>query len=94
MDRHPNILNAASNLLGISFVIIAGLKLTASNSRSFADELAWLSAILFISSIYLSYWAIHRARADIWQARWGERFFIAGVASLTLATLVLAFAMT
>jgi len=94
MDRHPNILNAASNLLGISFVIIAGLKLSNSNSRSFADELAWLSALLFIASIYLSYWAIRRARADIWQALWGERLFIAGIGALTLAIVVLAFAMT
>jgi hypothetical protein len=93
MDRHPNILNAASNLLGISFVIIAGLKLTNSNSRSFADELAWLSALLFIASVYLSYWSIRRARNDIWHARWGERLFIAGIGVLTLAILVLAFAM-
>ncbi|MDB5462710.1 MAG: hypothetical protein JWP23_1099 [Phenylobacterium sp.] len=40
MDRHPNIVNAASNLRGICFLIIAGLSLTNSNSRSFADEIA------------------------------------------------------
>jgi hypothetical protein len=40
---------------------------------------------MFIGSVYLSYWSIRRSRADIWQARWGERLFIAGVGALTLA---------
>jgi hypothetical protein len=93
MERHPNILNAATNLLGISFVIIAGLKLTNSNSRSFADELAWVSALLFILSIYLSYSTIRKARSDIWQGVWADRCFVAGVGVLTLSTLVMAFAM-
>ena len=31
IDRNPQILNATSNLLGICFVVIGGLKLTNSN---------------------------------------------------------------
>ena len=40
-DRHPQILNASTNLLGICFAIITGLKVTGSNPKSYADEIAW-----------------------------------------------------
>lgn len=93
MDRHPNILNAASNLLGISFLIIAGLSLTKSNSRSFADEIAWASAVCFLASIFLSYVAIRKQSDTAWQAIWADRIFMLGVATLTLATLVVGFAL-
>jgi len=93
MDRHPNILNAATNLLGICFVIIAGLKLTNSNSRSFADEVAWVAALLFILAVYLSYAAIRKAKPESWQGVWADRFFVVGVGALTLSTVILAFAM-
>ncbi len=44
MDRHSNIMNAASNLLGISFLLITGLSVTRSNGQSFGGEVAWVSA--------------------------------------------------
>jgi cytochrome bd-type quinol oxidase subunit 2 len=93
MERHPNILNAASNLLGISFLIIAGLSLTKSNSRSWADEIAWGSAICFLASIFLSYVAIRKQDETAWQAIWADWIFMLGVAALTAATLVVGFAM-
>jgi hypothetical protein len=93
MDRHPNILNAASNLLGISFIIIAGLSLTKSNGRSAADEIAWVSAICFLASIFLSYIAIRKHSETGWQAVWADWIFMGGVAALTLATLVVGFAL-
>ena len=58
MKRHPHVLNAASNLLGISFVLIGALRYTNSNSLSYADEAAWLSSLCFLVSIVSSYWAI------------------------------------
>ena len=41
MPKHPHILNAASNLLGIALVIITGLNVSKVAHRSFADEVAW-----------------------------------------------------
>lgn len=93
MDRHPNIINAASNLLGICFVIITGLSLTNSNSRSLADEVAWIAALCFLSSLGLSYIAIRKQAGDSWQAIWGDRIFIAGVLALTLSTLIVGVAL-
>ena len=45
MSKHPHILNAASNLLGIALIIITGLSVAMQSQRSLADEVAWLAAI-------------------------------------------------
>jgi hypothetical protein len=38
MHRYPHLLNASTNLLGFSFVIIGALKLTDSNAKSYSDD--------------------------------------------------------
>jgi hypothetical protein len=93
MDRHPNILNASCNLLGICFLIITGLSLTGSNSRSYADEAAWGSAVCFLLSIGLAYFAIRSERPTGWHAVWADRVFMCGVAALTTSTLIVGFAL-
>lgn len=90
MNRHPHILNAASNLLGICFVIITGLKLTGSNRLSWADEITWIASLQFLVSIVLSYLGVRNGGDAGWRAAWAERTFLGGVAGLTLAILVLA----
>jgi cytochrome bd-type quinol oxidase subunit 2 len=94
MDRHPNIINAASNLLGICFLIIAGLSLTKSNSRSIADEVSWVAAVCVLASLALSYIAIRKQDEDAWQGIWADRIFLLGVAALTVSTLVVGFALS
>ena len=64
MHRHPHVLNAASNLLGICFVLIGALKFTHSDATSFADETAWVSAAMFLASIVASYVAIRSNDAN------------------------------
>ena len=60
MHRHPHVLNACSQLLGVTFVVIGALKLTNSNARSYADEVAWGAAALFLVGVVSSYWAIRK----------------------------------
>jgi cytochrome bd-type quinol oxidase subunit 2 len=60
MHRHPHVLNASSQLLGVTFVVIGALKLTNSNARSYADEVAWSAAALFLVGVVSSYWAIRK----------------------------------
>lgn len=93
MERFPNILNAASNLLGICFLIITGLSLTGSNSRSYADETAWGSAVCFLIAIGLSYYGIRTARTGERLAAWADRVFMLGVAILTASILIVGFAL-
>lgn len=54
-NRPPHILNAASNLLGISFVLITGLKLSGAADNTLADDLSLASAVGFLLSCLLSF---------------------------------------
>ena len=89
MPKHTHILNAASNLLGIAFVIIAGLNVTRLTGKTFADEVAWAAAVLLSLSCLLSYLAIRAepngARVEAWAVS-----FMLGLAALFAAVLVLA----
>ena len=90
MSRQPHILNASTNLLGICFVIITGLKLTASNSLSWADEITWIASVFFLASILLSYLALRNDGQSRWREQWAERTFLFGVAGLTVGIFVMA----
>lgn len=85
MPRHPHILNAATNLLGICFLIVSGLKIANMNARSYADEIAWVAAMLLFVSTLAAYAAIRNNGARPWQAELADRAFIGGVLALMLA---------
>ncbi|HEY7992032.1 MAG TPA: hypothetical protein VID77_11650 [Stellaceae bacterium] len=88
MPRHPHILNASTNLVGICFIIIGSLKLTSRSDETWADEIAWLAlALLFISTL-VSYLAI-RSDGVKWQVAVADVAFIGGVVAL-MASLVAA----
>lgn len=89
MPKHSHILNAASNLLGIALIIVTALHVTGRNAHTWADEIAWLSAMCFTLSCVLSYFAI---RADsIRYELWADRIFLVGLFSLLSAVTTLAF---
>jgi hypothetical protein len=90
IDRNPQILNATSNLLGICFVVIGGLKLTHASDRTFADEAAWIAAFLFFAALLTSYLAIRnggRSRLQLVVADWG---LILGLFALMISVLIFA----
>ncbi|CAN5797510.1 hypothetical protein BH11PSE6_BH11PSE6_19600 [soil metagenome] len=89
MQKTTHILNAASNLLGITLLIIAGLHITNQAQKSVADEVAWLSAVCFSVSCGLSYLSIRSPETDRWED-WADRIFLTGIVSLVIAVLVLA----
>lgn len=90
MKRPSHILNAASNLLGIALVIIAGLNLSHVASTNFADEIAWVAAVCLATSCLLSYLAIrHDNQADRIE-KWADRVFLIGLATLVGSIVVLA----
>lgn len=90
MNRQTHILNASTNLLGICFVIITGLKLTGSNPKSWADEIAWIASVFFLVSIVLSYLALRKDARLARVEAWAERAFLGGVVSLMTSVLVMA----
>lgn len=90
MPKHPHILNAASNLLGIAFVIIAGLNVTRLTGRTLADEVAWAAAVLLALSCLLSYLAIRAEPNGERAESWADIAFMLGLVALFGAVLVLA----
>lgn len=90
MERPAQILNAASNLLGIALVIIAGLNVSHLARGGFADEVAWGAAMLLCASCVLSYCAIRAPGPSGGFARWADIVFLAGLATLFASIAVLA----
>jgi hypothetical protein len=91
-ERTSYILNAASNLLGISLIIIAGLNVTHTARSVFADEIAWAAALALGTSCLLSYVALRdEASPKRTAERWADRIFLIGLLALILSIIVLAF---
>jgi hypothetical protein len=85
-----HILNAASNLLGISIVMITGLKVTGHGGRTMADEVAWVAALSFALSCLLSYLDLRAPEDATSHEKWADRLFLIGLAALIGSALVLA----
>jgi hypothetical protein len=90
MHRPPHILNASTNLLGICFIIITGLRLASANARSYADEVAWVAALLLFTSTLTSYLAIRNEGARAWQTQVADKAFLGGVTALALSVVIAA----
>lgn len=90
MIKNAHILNAASNLLGIALVIIAGINIANRAEKTFADEIAWAAAVLLGLSCLLSYMAIRAAPEASRFEAWADRIFLCGLIALFVAVLVLA----
>jgi hypothetical protein len=89
-DFQGQILNAASTLLGIALIIIAGLNLTHTTRTTLADEVAWAAALLLALSCILSYLAVRAAPRPTRTGIWADRIFLLGLISLFAAIVVLA----
>jgi hypothetical protein len=90
MHRPPYILSASTNLLGICFIILTGLKLANANARSHADEIAWLAALLLFVAVLNAYLAIRNEGARNWQVRVADAAFLGGVTALAIAVIIAA----
>jgi hypothetical protein len=88
--RPPHILSASTNLLGICFVVITGLKLASANARSYADEVAWVAALLLFVAALSAYLSIRNDHARPWQTWLADVCFLGGLTALGVAVLVAA----
>lgn len=85
-----HILSSASNLLGISLLIIAGLHISNHAARTIADEVAWVGAVCFALSCTLSYASLRSATENPRAERWADTVFMGGLLALMVSVLILA----
>lgn len=91
-NKHPHILNASSNLLGLCFVVLTSLKVFRISQKTFIDELTTGAAILFMTSCLLSFLAIRgniklRGRYE----NLADYLFMAGLGLLFVTALLFSF---
>jgi len=89
MPRSHHILGAASNLLGISLLIIAGLHLSNRSAQTFTDEIGWGAAICFAASCFLSYLSLRSDEDKPKLERAADLVFVVGLGLLMLSVIVL-----
>ena len=89
MNRHPNILNASTNLLGVCFFILTGLRLTHSTAITYADEVAWAAALCLLGSTLLSYIVIRSDGPARLIERLAEIAFFVGIGLLFVSVALL-----
>jgi len=63
--KSSHILNASSNLLGFSMLIITSLKITKTSHNTYLDEFAGVACMLFACSSFLSFMAIRSKREKL-----------------------------
>lgn len=56
--KSSHILNASSNLLGFSMLIITSLKITKTSHNTYLDEFAGIACVLFACSCFFSFMSI------------------------------------
>ncbi len=83
--KQPHILNASSNLVGICFVLITGLKLTGASEGTLADEISLLAALAFVGSCVLSYVSMRTERNTVRYERAADYLFLSGLFALLIA---------
>jgi hypothetical protein len=83
--KQSHILNAASNMLGICFILITGLKLTKRDATTFADEISFVAALLLMGSCVFSYISIRRGRDRDLYETWADYLFLSGMGTLFIA---------
>lgn len=90
VPKTHHILASASNLLGISLLIIAGLHISNHAARTAADEVAWVGAVCFTLSCILSYASLRSPDESPRAERWADTVFMGGLLALVISVLVLA----
>lgn len=88
MGNGHHILNAASNLLGVALIIIAGLHISNTAGKTLADEVAWIAAVCFSASCLFSYMSIRSSGNGASSELAADRIFLGGLVCIFVAVAV------
>ena len=85
MKRNTYVLSSAATLLGVSLVIVTAVHISDMSAETWADELAFGAALLFLASCLISHRAI--ATGDDRFERIADKFFASAIITLLVAVL-------
>ena len=86
-----HILPTAANLLGLCFVILSFMKITKMGLETIIDELLASAIVIFLVACVFSYASIRSLQRSGSFEQIADSVFLAGLALLTVAALVIVF---
>ena len=89
--KSPHILNAASNLLGICFIVLTSLKLLDKSDKTVIDDITIVAIVLFMGSCIFSFLSIRNDNPGGWMERVADVFFLGGLLLLFVTTILFSF---
>ena len=91
-NTSPHILNTASNLFGICFIVLTSLKILKMQGETLVDEFTTGAMILFMMSCILSFLSIRSKRnSSLYYETLAEILFLIGLFCLFATTLFITF---
>ena len=91
--KSPHILNASSNLVGFSFILLTAIKVIGPQKTTLVDDIAAVEILLFCVSSLFSFMSMRTAseyKAYLYESI-ADYIFFAGLSILSLAAVLLAF---
>ncbi|MDX2027093.1 MAG: hypothetical protein SFW62_00480 [Alphaproteobacteria bacterium] len=89
--KQPHILSASTDLIGICFILITGMKLTNASVATIADEICFFAAVVLIGSCILSYISIRAEKNAERLEKIADYLFLTGLFSLFIAVTAIAY---
>ncbi|MEO3403327.1 hypothetical protein AAFN85_05470 [Mucilaginibacter sp. CAU 1740] len=91
-NKSPHILNAASNLLGLCFVVLTSLKFLNLSQRTYIDETVTIALVFFMASCILSFLSIrgNLKTGGRWETT-ADYLFLSGMIVLFITALLILF---
>ncbi|SDC20152.1 hypothetical protein [Niabella drilacis] len=92
-QKSPHILNAASNLTGICFILITSLRIFGNKGeRTVIDEAAAIAILFFMTSCILSFLSMRTSGRKSQQLEtFADYLFLSGLGLLFITTLLFVF---
>lgn len=90
-QKSPHILNAASNLLGICFILLTSFKIFNISRNTLYDEFIVAAILLFMGSCILSFLALRKQdKSSETFEKLADYMFLGGLGALFVITLLFA----
>ena len=83
--RPHYLVDSAATLIGVALLIVTAVHITGKSAHTWADELSFASALLFLCSCAASHQGIARSSAKL--ERVADGFFAAGLLMLFVSAL-------